>query len=212
MGRWSYIRILDKNGRNIIILSAYQVCQQQEETAGDWTAFAQQLLILQQNGRDGSPRKAFLEDLDKQIKEWINQDYKIVLSGDFNEQLGAGIHGFTIISAKWVLVEVIQHFHGGLTDKPPTYAHGTKCLDYVFCTPNLISSVKRCGILLYSEIINSDHRAIYVDFHTQTLMGGDLALLSTTPVRILLAHDSIASTKYVEAIAAYMEDHRVLHR
>jgi hypothetical protein len=85
-------------------------------------------------------------------------------------------------------------------------------LDYVFCTPNLISSVKRCGILLYSEIINSDHRAIYVDFHTQTLMGGDLALLSTTPVRILLAHDSIASTKYVEAIAAYMEDHRVLHR
>jgi hypothetical protein len=35
MGRWSYIRILDKNGRNIIILSAYQVCQQQEETAGD---------------------------------------------------------------------------------------------------------------------------------------------------------------------------------
>jgi hypothetical protein len=57
-------------------------------------------LILQQNGRDGSPRKAFLEDLDKQIKEWINQDYKIVLSGDFNEQLGAGIHGFTIISAK----------------------------------------------------------------------------------------------------------------
>jgi hypothetical protein len=43
-------------------------------------------------------------------------------------------------------------------------------------------------------------------------MGGDLALLSATPVRILRSRNSKASAKYVEAVATYMEEHRVLRR
>ena len=211
MGRWSYTRLQCKHGRTIMIVSAYQVCNQQENSAGEKTAFAQQLSLLRRNGRDGSPRKAFFDDLDQQLNEWITKGYEIILSGDLNEQLGADIHGFAHISAKWDLVEVIQHYHG-MTDEPPTYVRGIKRLDYVFCTPNLLSSVKRSGLLPYSEIIDSDHRVVYVDFDTQTLMGGDLAILSATPVRILRSRDSKASAKYVEAVAAYMEDHRVLQR
>jgi endonuclease/exonuclease/phosphatase (EEP) superfamily protein YafD len=82
------------------------------------------------------------------------------LSGGLNEELRADTHGFARI-----LVEIIQHFHG-VVNKPPTYAQGKRRLDYVFCTTNLLSSVKRCGILPYSEIVDSDHRALYVDFDT----------------------------------------------
>ena len=135
MGRWSYTRLQCKHGRTIMIVSAYQVCNQQENSAGEKTAFAQQLTLLRRNGRDGSPRKAFFDDLDQQLNEWITKGYEIILSGDLNEQLGADIHGFAHISAKWDLVEVIQHYHG-MTDEPPTYVRGIKRLDYVFCTPN----------------------------------------------------------------------------
>jgi endonuclease/exonuclease/phosphatase (EEP) superfamily protein YafD len=119
--------------------------------------------------------------MDQQIEEWIQKGYEIILSGDLNEELGADIQGFARISAKWDLVGVIQHYHGTEAE-PPTYARGTQRLDYVFCTPNLLASVTRCGILPYSEIIDSDHRAIYVNFDTKTLIGGDLARLSATPV------------------------------
>ena len=211
MGRWSYTRLMGKQGRFIMVVSVYQVCNQQASSIGDRTAFAQQQSLLRRDGRDNSPRRSFYDDLDHQLEEWAGLGYEIILSGDLNEELGSDIQGFARLSAKWNLVEVIQHFHG-MVDEPPTYARGTKRLDYVFCTPNLLSSIKQCGILPYSEIIDSDHRAIYVDFDTQTLMGGDLAILSATPVRILRARDSKAREEYVEAVAKYMEDHRVLQR
>ena len=211
MGRWSFIRMLGKHGRQIVLVSAYQVCNQRANQVGDRTAFAQQLSLLRRNGKDCSPRKSFFDDLDTKIEEWREKEYEIILSGDLNEELGADVHGFARISAKHDLVEVIQHQHG-TTDEPPTYARGSRRLDYVFCTPNLVPSIVSCGILPYSEIIDSDHRAIYVDFCTSTLIGGDLASLSATPVRILKSRDSKASEAYVEAVAKYMEDHRVLQR
>ena len=43
-------------------------------------------------------------------------------------------------------------------------------------------------------------------------MGGDLASLSATPVRILCSRDLKASEEYVEAVAKYLEEHRVLQQ
>jgi exonuclease III len=211
MGRWSFVRLMGKNGLFIVVISVYQVCNQQANTVGDRTAFAQQLSLLRRNGKDCSPRKSFFEDLDKQLEEWIGKDYEIILSGDLNEALGADVNGFARISAKWDLVEIIQHFHG-VVDEPPTYARGTRRLDYVFCTTNLLASVKACGILPYGEIVDSDHRALFVDFDTISLMGGDLAHLSATPVCILKSRDAKARELYVELVAKYLEDHRVLQR
>jgi hypothetical protein len=184
MGRWSFVQLLGKHGRNIMVVSAYQVCNQQAARVGDRTAFAQQLSLLCRNGKDCSPRKSFFDDIDKQTQEWIGKGYKILLSGDFNEVLGADVNGFTRISAKWNLLEIIQHFSE--TDgQPPTYTRGTRRLDYIFCTSNLLS---------------------------RSLMGGDLAVLLATPVRILRATDVKGREKYVKAVAKYMEDHMVLQR
>jgi hypothetical protein len=137
MGRWSFIRMLGKHGRQIILVSAYQVCKQQANRVGARTAFAQQLSLLRRNGKDCSPRKSFFDDLDAKIEEWREKNYEIILSGDLNEELGTDVDGFARLSAKWDLVEIIQHHHG-TTQEPPTYARGTRRLDYAFCTPNLL--------------------------------------------------------------------------
>jgi hypothetical protein len=80
------------------------------------------------------------------------------------------------------------------------------------CTPNLLASVIRCGILSYSKIMALDHRELYVDFSTSTLMGGDLAELSATPILILKARDIKGRETYVKAVAKYLEDHQVLQQ
>jgi hypothetical protein len=74
----------------------------------------------------------------------------------------------------------------------------------------LVSSIRACGILPYSKILNSDHRALFINFITSMLMGGDLASLPATPVRILKSRDSKGREAYVEAVAKYMEDHCIL--
>ena len=111
MGYWSFIRLLGKHGCHIVVASVYQVCNQQAQSAGARTAFARQLSILRRNGKDCSPRKSFFDDFDKQLEEWNNKGYEIIVSGDLNGQLGADIYGFARLSAKWNLVEIIQHFH-----------------------------------------------------------------------------------------------------
>jgi chorismate mutase len=60
--------------------------------------------------------------------------------------------------------------------------------------------------------VDSDHRAIYIDWYTSLLMGGDLASLSSTPIRLLKSRDIKGRAKYVKVVAKYLEDHRVLQR
>jgi hypothetical protein len=52
MGHWSYIRMSGQHGRQIVVVSAYQVCTQQGNQAGDRTAYAQQKSILCRQGRE----------------------------------------------------------------------------------------------------------------------------------------------------------------
>jgi hypothetical protein len=56
--------------------------------------------------------KVFFDNLDDQLEEWIDKGCNIILSGDLNEELGADVTGFARITAKWNLVEIIQHTHG----------------------------------------------------------------------------------------------------
>jgi hypothetical protein len=140
MGRWSYIQILGKNGRQIVNVSANQVCNQQANQVGDRTAYAQQVSLLRRNSQDCSPQKSFLDDIDEKLGEWIGKGYEIILSGDLNEELGADVTGFARITAKHNLVEIIQHTHG-IQGEPPTYARGTRRLDYIFCTTILLASI-----------------------------------------------------------------------
>jgi exonuclease III len=116
MGGLSFVCLMGKHGRNIVI-----VCNQNANTVIDRMAFIQQLSLLRRNQKDCSPRKSFLDHLDKQLEEWSNKGYKILLLGDINKELGADVDGFARLSAGWNLVEIIQHFHG-MNNEPPTYA------------------------------------------------------------------------------------------
>jgi hypothetical protein len=210
LGRWSYVEMLGKGGRTIILCTIYNVCNQHGQV-GSRTAHTQQKSLLLRQGRTDSPRKAFLEDFDAQVTTWLSAGHELIIAGDLNEELGSDISGFSRLSSKHNLVEIIQHHHG-IAGEPATYARGRKRLDYLFVTPGLVSSVKRCGILPYSDIIDSDHRCIYVDFDTIMLFGGDPAILSPTPVGILHSRDAKGSAQYVEAVDKYMKAHKVEQR
>jgi exonuclease III len=206
LGRWSFIKILGK-GRTIILATVYQVCDIQGQ-AGSRTAHTQQVSLLVRQSRTVSPRRAFIMDFMTQVTEWRAEGFELVIAGDINEELGNDINGFASISSKHNLVEIIQHRHG-IAGEPPTYAREQKRLDYIFVTPGLLTSIKHCGILPYSDVIDSDHRCLFVDFDTQMLLGGDPAVLSPNPVRILHSRDTKGSEQYVKAVDNYMQDHRV---
>jgi exonuclease III len=152
-----------------------------------------------------------LDDLEIQVADWSSKGYDIIISGDLNELLGADEQSFARISSKHNLTEIIQHFHG-VENEPATYARGRKRLDYMFCTEGVLHSVNKCGILPYSDLIDSDHRSLYVDFDTTKLFGGDPAVLAPNPVRILHSRDTVGSEQYVKAVHKYFVDHNITAR
>jgi exonuclease III len=165
LGRYSYIKMIRKHGRLIIMVTIYNVCNQQGNHGSNHMAHTQQLSLLLQQGRSAHPRKAFLDDFDHQVTDWIATGHELIIAGDINEELGNDISRFSRISAKHHLIEFIQHKHD-IEGEPPTYARGSKHLDYIFVTIGLETSVRCCGILPYSDILNSDHHCLYMDFDT----------------------------------------------
>jgi hypothetical protein len=147
-----YVEILGRQGRTIILATICKVCNQRNQ-AVPRTAHTQQVSLLL---REVKPWKAFLDDFDSQGNAWLLAGHELVIAGNINEALGNDITGFARISAKHDLVEILQHTYG-VEGEPPTYTRGQRRLDYIFMTEGLVTSIKQCSILPYSNIIDSDH-------------------------------------------------------
>ena len=64
--------------------------------AGKITVAAQQFSLLMQSGdKVSNPRVAFRRDLSVQLAEYHSKGYDILITGDFNESLGADPDGMS---------------------------------------------------------------------------------------------------------------------
>ena len=67
LGRWIYVKIVGRDQRHIVIVTAYKPCKQGQN--GDEMITAQQKRILKMQGKGGKiRRKQWDKDLTKQIK------------------------------------------------------------------------------------------------------------------------------------------------
>jgi len=70
LGRWSYLELIGKHNKRLIVMSSYRVCNQ-PFNATSQTVTAQQIRLLQAKGIvTPKPRTAFLNDLIKQVQQW----------------------------------------------------------------------------------------------------------------------------------------------
>ena len=81
--------VLCKDGKSLVMITAYRVCSGHISTSGASTAFHQQWHLLRLAGYlKPNPRKVFISDLTATIKTWQSAGVKVILGGDFNECLG----------------------------------------------------------------------------------------------------------------------------
>ena len=88
LGRWTGFELLGRDGKSLIVLCAYQVCQKGGRQ-GCLTAFSQQYTILRRKGVDRpDPRRQFIKDLIDLLDPYVAAKADIILLGDFNESKG----------------------------------------------------------------------------------------------------------------------------
>ena len=110
------------------------------------------------------PIQSFWDDLETDIRKWIDEGDHIVLCGDWNRKVNGNLLKSFMTSLG--LKEAIQHVHG--EDAPATYQRGRNCIDGIFVTNELLGC--RGGYLAFGTI-PGDHRGIWLDIPQDIFLG-----------------------------------------
>jgi hypothetical protein len=208
LGRWSTLLFNARKGMVVHFITVYQVVH--KPLGGPYTAYQQQRSSLLLENRDLLPRQAFLMDFDKYLQSLAPKESQFVVMGDFNEVVGRNASGFAKITSSFQLVDVLGHFHSVQTEVP-TYARGTKRLDYVFCSADLLPAVASCGAEPFNQHIFSGC-ALFLDWHEDILFGSKCPSLAPHAQRCFVAKHRPSVIKYIDELHKYSIDHNILER
>ena len=78
-----------------------------------------------------------------------------------NTSLGDNPTGLDHIIHKYQLSDTIHHLHG--LYNCATYSQGSKPIDYIFATNDILPAIKCGAILAFNAVTPSDHGAIYLN-------------------------------------------------
>jgi hypothetical protein len=213
LGRWSHALIHGKNGRKVLIATAYQACKASIGTSGSKTACSQQWHLTRQSGDlKPDPRKRFITDLlDAFLSTCHAKGVEILLMGDFNETLGDSLQGLDAILNKHSLLD-LPPYHHGMEGEVETHSRGSKQLDCAFGTQELAESITRIGVTPHNFVVASDHRGLFVDLNVDAFLGGDPSHLMSPALRGIKSNSPKQCRKYVEVVATCLTKHRVFER
>ena len=170
-GRWCGYSLAGRDGKEIIVLTAYSVSQ--DIAVGEDTLYSQQKLQYLREYNDNGimsdkeaytdPKKRFVKDLRNLLQKAVNRQSDIILTGDFNNVIREGNNALTKLISGFGLIDVHSNKRGYNTDLP-TYKRGPRRLDYMFVSRRLIDHIKRCGYEKVDARIVSNHCGYYADF------------------------------------------------
>ena len=162
-GRWIRVDLLGRDGRTVSIICAYQVVQEKGDH-GINTTYSQQVRMMRLDGvLDPDPRKAFIQDLKSLVQNLRQDNHDIILMGDFNESIGVKPQEMASVMHEGELTDVFCYKHG-IDQEKPTYARGTKRVDYILVSTRLTEFIQATGGEPFNFRIFSDHRGLFVDF------------------------------------------------
>ena len=100
------------------------------------------------------------------LKQLKNDENKIILMMDAYEPMGNDRNGASTISSDCNLIDVHTSRHNKAATTA-TCARGTKKIDYMLITPELLPLIQRRGMLPFYAGIHTDHRGLFIDIDTK---------------------------------------------
>ncbi|CAJ1940619.1 unnamed protein product, partial [Cylindrotheca closterium] len=217
LGRWAYVRLqgrkLKAHGGNVqdslvevndfvrgpiskdlVVVSAYRPNKQ---GLGGSTVWAQHRLHFHAVNRKVNPRKAFVDDLCKQITKWRDEGCEVVLGIDANEDVTVNApqsirHRFRACG----LEEAILKHH------PPQATHQRNQrnipIDGIFTTSGV--PILAGGYYAFDEFFDCDHRGLWIDIDLSASLGNFQPQKSNFKPRKLSLQDSRSVRKYLQLV------------
>jgi len=195
LGRWSWMKLVGKNNRLILVISACQVCARPTNPSGT-TTFHQQESILRQRGiKKPKPCKYLEQHLQEFIRLGKTRHESVILMGDFNEPMHEQ-SSMARIATTHGLVDIMFQGNPDLPD-PATHARGSTRIDYALLSLELVDAVEFCGYEPFHSQVQSDHRGFYLDFSTNCLFGSATQALCPVTIRNFTSKNPSNNSTYI---------------
>ena len=210
LGRWVWSKFTGRLGLSLRVISGYRPVNNRNSD-GPLQVGNQQESYLLTKDDDRPARRAFLEDLDKEMQEWIQQSDLIVLCLDANENVRQG----EIIQfiRKWGLIDAHQDKH----PSTPTVATCPKNrsnipIDGIWISPSI--EVTAAGYSGFGEypMGNTDHRLLWVDINIHSCFGFNPPQAHYRAPRRLTLKDPRVVKKYNKLLNNAYATHRLPQR
>jgi hypothetical protein len=137
-----------------------------------------------------------------------NDEAAVVVN--FYEVLGHDPAPMASVCAANGLFDVHAQVHGSAA-AIPTYARGSRLVDYCIASVALEPHVNACGFNLFNENIYSDHRASFVDLALKVFIGHDAPSLTRPDMRFV-STSSPDVNKFVQKMYMHLANNMVFHQ
>jgi hypothetical protein len=170
MGRWSGNCYRLSGNKKLYIISAYRPCNLVPGPTNSMsTAHQHAVMIAARKITDSNPRQQFIKDFVNQFSTICNDDNNYVLLAlDANSVLDEDRSGMGKLLRDCFMVDLyttITHDNSQF----PTHTRGSKKIDYLLGTRNIIPYISRIGYVRFHDAFDSDHRAIFADISNTIL-------------------------------------------
>jgi hypothetical protein len=210
-GRWSGVQMANKR-TTIMIITGYRVPQSSIAQVGDTIMYAQQWIISRTLGETNpAPRAQFIKDLTRQMRQWQANGNEIILMLDANEQMGTEEEGIQYLTTSCNLTDIHAHRCPNISNMA-TYSRGSKRIDFILISKNLVDTVTGAGFLPFFQGIESDHRGAFVNFDEKQLFHGKTPLLYTHAARRLTSKLRRAVKTYKAELWKRLQAHNITNR
>ena len=207
IGRWCCDTF--KGPQNSVkIYTLYRVNPKPNNAGGGCSAWEQQQVLLRTRNIDVDPRAQVITSLVKVLQEDIRRGFAIVLMSDLNEGIDdrEGTNG---LLEDIGLENVFHSMYGSL---PATYIHGSKAIDHVWMTQDIIPYVSSMGIAPHKYISHSDHRALICDVKMEQFLGRKELMIQPVALRKLKSSCPKRLAKYNKKLINDIKFHKLFHK
>ena len=200
LGRWCWLTLKGKHKHVTRIVTAYQPCRSNKKQLR--TVYSQHRRYYRMRGDMRCPRAIFRADLGKILQRWINNNERIILFIDANEDLHNG--PLVKMLRKHNLKDLIQDRTG--KKGPHTHQLGKTQIDGVFVSEEVDCTGARY-LPFWSGI--GDHRPIVIDIPHQVLFGEQLFTIQKPSMRRLRCDHDDSVKKYTRELMSQLRHHKI---
>lgn len=134
----------------------------------------------------------------------------MVLIGNFNESLKGDSGGIARLAERCDLMDVMSHVHGNC--EIPTQVNSKKRIDFALATPRATNAIMHCGYEPFTHYLNTNHRAMFIDFDTTCLFINDTLDLPPMSGRDITFTCPKQVTHYLEHMGTLIKSCNILER